>query len=63
MENQLTVDKLIEFLEKVRKNHGGNVPVYHVECGAYTKSERVSLRYIDEDKDGNPIVSLVIDAN
>lgn len=60
MEKQLTVDELIKFLEKIRKNHGNDVPVYHVEFGQITKSSTVRATYVDAE-DGEPVVSVVID--
>lgn len=61
MDKQLTVGELIKFLEKIRKNHGDDVLVYHVECGQITKSCSVRATYVEDDNDGNPNVSVVID--
>ena len=61
METQLTVSELIKFLEKVRKNHGDDVLVYHVECGQITKSCTVRATYIEDDDDGRPTVGVLID--
>ena len=49
---QLTIDKLIEFLEKVRKEHGGHVKVCHVEFGGLTESYNVDI----DESDKTPIV-------
>lgn len=60
MDKQLTIGKLIEFLEKIRKNHGDDVLVYHVDFEEIIKLSNVRATYV-EDKDGEPVVGVVID--
>lgn len=61
MDKQLTVGELIKFLEKIRKNHGDDVLVYHVECGQITKSYTVRAEHIEDDDDGSLSVGVLID--
>jgi hypothetical protein len=60
MSDQLTVDKLIKFLEKVRKNHGGDTQVCHVEFGGITKSYGVKVMKIMDDLDENETIPIVL---
>ena len=58
---QLTINKLIEFLEKARKEHGGDVPVYSVgEYGDLEGSYSVDIAYVTEGSDKKKVTIVLI---
>jgi hypothetical protein len=60
MDKQLTIVDVIKVLEKIRKEHGDGVLVYHTEFGDIVKSRNIVASEIIDEVDGNETRKIVV---